>query len=76
MFKMVIYFQRLFEVYRDWERRMQVQRVMTFAPPGQVAPVTTVILDFKHVGSSGCLTVSDMGFLGLTVSDMGVPQFV
>ncbi|KAK7112980.1 hypothetical protein V1264_012349 [Littorina saxatilis] len=39
---------RLFEVYRDWDRRMQVQRIMTFASPGQVAPVTTVILDFKN----------------------------
>ncbi|XP_076458326.1 ependymin-related protein 2-like isoform X1 [Babylonia areolata] len=37
---------RLFEVYRDWDRRLQAHRVMTFAPPGQVAPVMTMILDF------------------------------
>ncbi|KAK7476763.1 hypothetical protein BaRGS_00031990 [Batillaria attramentaria] len=39
---------RLFEVYRDWEKRLQVQRVLEFAPPGQTTAVMTMIMDFQN----------------------------
>lgn len=58
---------RLFEVYRDWDKRMQVQRVMEFAPPGQVAPTVTIILDFNHsvqyiLTSSGDCTSNHLNY--------------